>query len=147
MNTEELIADEKTKRFVAVLNKKIEPGRLLNALGHMAAGLGGGSGKATEMRLAEYVDKDGGIHPKISDYPFIVLRADNSDQIRTVRQAALSRGIPFTDFTDKMTVGTAHEQHQTMESTPEAALEYYGICLFGPTDTLREFTKKFSLFK
>ncbi len=147
MTIEELIADEKTKRFIAVLNKKIEPGRLFNALGHMAVGLGGGSGKAEEMRFAQYLDKDNGIHPKISDYPFIVLRADNSDQIRTVRQEALARGIPFTDFTDKMTVGTAYEQHQTMEATSEAELEYYGICLFGPTDTLREFTKRFSLFK
>ncbi|MEI8229855.1 MAG: lysine--tRNA ligase [Candidatus Peregrinibacteria bacterium] len=146
-SAEELIADEKTKRFVAVLNKKIEPGRLMNALGHMAVGLGGGSGKAEEMRFSAYLDKDGGVHPKISDYPFIVLRADNANQIRTVRQEAINRGIPFTDFTDKMTVGTAHEQHQSMGATPEAELEYYGICLFGKTEEIAAFTKKFSLFK
>ena len=147
MTIEELIQDEKTKRFVAVLNKKIEPGRLMNALGHMAVGLGGGSGKAEEMRFAQYLDKDGGIHPKISDYPFIVLKADNANQIRAVRQEALTRGIPFTDFTDKMTVGTAYEQHQTMEATSEAELDYYGICMFGKTAEITAFTKKFSLFR
>jgi hypothetical protein len=147
MTTEELIQDEKTKRFVAVLNKKIEPGRLMNALGHMAAGLGGGSEKSGEMRLAQYMDRDGGVHPKISDYPFIVLCADNSEQIRNVRKEAVARGIAFTDFTDKMTVGTAYEQHQAMESTPELDLDYYGICMFGRTEEIATFTKKFSLFK
>ncbi|MDD5623564.1 MAG: DUF2000 domain-containing protein [Candidatus Peribacteraceae bacterium] len=147
MTIEELIEDEKTKRFVTVLNKKIEPGRLMNALGHMAAGLGGGSGKAEEMRFSAYMDKDGGTHPKISDYPFIVLRADNSEQIRNVRKEAIARGIPFTDFTDRMTVGTAYEQHQAMEAASEPALEYYGICMFGRTEEIAAFTKKFSLFK
>jgi len=147
MTIEELIQDEKTKRFVAILNKKIESGKLMNALGHMAVGLGGGSGKAEEMRFAQYMDKDGSIHPKISDYPFIVLRADNSEQIRTVRKEAISRGISFADFTDRMTVGTAYEQHQAMEATSEPALEYYGICMFGRTEEIAAFTKKFSLFK
>ena len=36
------LPDENTKRFAAVLNKKIEIGRFMNALGHMTAGLAGG---------------------------------------------------------------------------------------------------------
>jgi len=39
-----------------------------------------------EMSLIEYKDKDGGIHPAISDYPFIVLSAKNGNQIRTLRK-------------------------------------------------------------
>ena len=35
------LPDENSMRFIAVLNKKIEPGRLMNALGHMTAGLAG----------------------------------------------------------------------------------------------------------
>ena len=33
------LPDENSRRFIAVLNEKIEIGRLLNALGHMTAGL------------------------------------------------------------------------------------------------------------
>jgi len=75
------------------------------------------------------------------------LSAENSNQIRTVRNEAISRGTPFTDFTSTMTVGTSEEQVDATAASTESELEYYGICLFGPTDILREFTKKFSLFK
>lgn len=119
----------------------------MNALGHMTAGLAGKSGKANEMCFLEYKDKDNGDHPHISHFPFIVLSADNSNQIRTVRKEALVRNILFTDFTSTMTVGTSKQQVESTAATRELDLEYYGICLFGPTEVLREFTSKFSLFR
>ena len=141
------LPDEHSKRFVAVLNEKIEFGRLMNALGHMTAGLAGGSGKSQEMFFLQYSDHDGGVHPNISHFPFIVLKAENSNQIRTVRSEALARGIPFTDFTSTMTVGSSQQQRDATKAATEADLEYYGICMFGDTMALREFTKRFSLFK
>lgn len=145
MTTE--LPDENSYRFIAVLNKKIEIGKLLNALGHMTAGLSGGFNQGKEMCFLTYQDKDGGIHPNISHFPFIVLKADNSNQIRTVRNEAIARNIIFTDFTSTMTVGTSKEQVYRTAQTEETDLEYYGICLFRPSETLREFTKKFSLFQ
>ena len=143
----EHLPDEHSKRFIAVLNKKVEAGKLLNALGHMTAGLTGGSGGAEEMCFLQYEDKNGGKHPNISHFPFIVLKAENSNKIRKVREEAIARGIPFTDFTSTMTVGTSQEQQDATKNTPEEELEYYGICLFGETPVLREFTGKFSLFQ
>jgi hypothetical protein len=142
----QFLPDESSKRFVAILNKKIKTGKLMNALGHMTAGLAGGYGLSEEMCFLKYLDKDSGKHPNISHYPFIALAAENSNQIRTVRKEALARNIPFTDFTSTMTVGTSQEQQDATKSTYEQDLEYYGICLFGETKTLKEFTKKFSLF-
>ncbi len=141
------LPDEQTKRFVAVLNKKVETGRLFNALGHMTAGLAGGYGNAEEMCFLQYEDKDGGMHPHISHFPFIVLKADNSNQIRSLRNECISKSIPFTDFTSTMTVGTSSEQQQRTNETAEAELEYWGICMFGSTSDIQSFTKKFSLFK
>lgn len=74
-----------THRFVAVLNKKIEPGRAMNALAHMAAGLSALVPDKESLRFDAYIDKDGGEHKSISDNPFIVLSSDNSNQIRTLR--------------------------------------------------------------
>ncbi len=142
-----MLPDENSWRFIAVLNKKVETGKLMNALGHMTAGLSGGFGKGDEMCFLEYKDKEGGVHPYISHFPFIVLEADNSNQIRKLRNEAQARNIIFTDFTSTMTVGTSAEQIERTANTPEAELEYYGICLFGKTEELREFTKKFSVFK
>lgn len=143
----EQLPDENSKRFIAILNKKIETGRLMNALGHMTAGLAGGYKESNDMCFLQYKDKNSGIHPNISHFPFIVLAAENSNQIRTVRNEAIRRQIPFTDFTSTMTVGTSQEQLDATAATPELELEYYGICLFGNTEELREFTKKFSLFR
>lgn len=142
-----LLPDEKSKRFVALLNASVEPGRLMNALGHMTAGLSALASQDADLCFLRYEDKDGGAHPNISHFPFIVLKADNGNHIRKVREEAIKRDIPFTDFTSTMTAGTSQEQRAATRSTPEADLEYYGICLFGSTETLKEFTKKFSLFK
>jgi len=134
-------------KFVAVLNKKIEPGRIMNALGHMAVGFSALYPNKEELLFASYFDKDGNEHPSISDHPFIVLSADNSNQIRTLRNALKEKNILFTDFTDTMIVGTAEEQKQRTKETPEQELEYYGICFFGENEELRELTKKFSLWR
>ncbi len=136
-----------THKFIAVLNKKIEPGKLMNALGHMAAGLGAYLPSKDLARFDSYFDKDGGEHPSISDNPFIILSSDNSNQIRTLRNALKESEISFTDFTSTMTVGTFAEQRQRTKETPELELEYYGICFFGDKNQLSELTKKFSLWR
>jgi hypothetical protein len=140
------LSDENSYRFVVVLNKKVETGKLMNALGHMTAGL---AGKVCQqdMQFLEYRDKNGGSHPGISHFPFIVLVAENSNKIRTARKEAIARGIPFTDFTSTMTIGRSQQQLDATEATLEAELEYFGLCLFAKTEVLKEFTGKFSLFK
>lgn len=139
--------DELQNKFVAVLNKKIPVGNLLNALGHMAAGLSASYQNIPEMRFDSYFDKDGGDHKSISDHPFIILSADNSNQIRTLRNELIKSEIHFVDFTDTMTVGTYTEQKDRTKNTPEAELEYFGICAFGNKEVLSQLTKKFSLWR
>jgi hypothetical protein len=141
------LPDENSCRFIAVLNEKIEPGRLMNALAHMTAGLVKEVGDVSKLCFLEYIDGSGGKHPSISHYPFIVVRAENSNQIRKVRQEAMARKIIFTDFARSMTVGTSKEQLESTRGLKEEELEYFGICMFGDTEILRAFTKKFSLFK
>jgi hypothetical protein len=136
-----------THKFVAVLNKKIPVNLLLNALGHMTAGLSASYPDKELMRFGTYTDKDGNAHSHISDNPFIVLAADNSNKLRVLRQALIEQQIHFVDFTSTMTVGTYLEQQERTRQTPEAELEYYGICLFGEVDKVQELTRKFSLWK
>ena len=119
----------------------------MNALGHMAAGLGGSAPSLEEMRFDTYFDKDGGQHKSISDNPFIILQADNSNQLRNLRNELILAGIHFVDFTSTMTVGTYAEQQERTKNTPEVQLEYYGVCMFGPKEVLASLTKKFSLWR
>ena len=133
------------KRFVAVLNKKIEPGQALNALGHMTAGLVGTVENTDELEIIDYADQDGGTH-LASKRPFIVLRADNSNKIRTLRKRLIEKGLLFASFTSAMTVGGWEEQVERSKATPEEELEYYGVCTFGEKADLDEPPRKVSLW-
>ena len=139
--------DELTNKFVAVLNKKIPAGSLMNSLAHMSAGLSASYPNIPEMRFDSYFDKDGGDHKSISDHPFIILAADNSNQLRTLRNALIEAEIHFNDFTSTMTIGTYAEQKERTKITSELELEYWGVCAFGSKDKLNELTRKFSLWK
>ena len=59
-------------KLVAVLNKSIEPGKVMNALAHMCICLGSAIGQP-DLRLTDYQDADNGSHPFISEIPFIIL--------------------------------------------------------------------------
>lgn len=132
-------------KLVAIMNEKIEPGIIMNALAHMCIGFGAKIGKDL-LRLTNYVDANGGNHPSISEMPFMILKA-NSNKIRGLRQAALEAGIKFVDFTNTMTIGTYLEQIERTKQTKEEELIYYGIVLFGEWNKISELTRKFSLWK
>lgn len=140
------MSDEKFKnKLVAVLNKSIEPGKVLNALAHMCIGLGSAIGHEA-LRLTNYQDADGGSHPFISELPFIIL-SENSNKIRKLRAEAIANQLIFNDFTDTMTVGTYREQLERTAQVKDEQLVYYGIVLFGDWDKVTELTRKFSLWR
>ena len=135
-----------THKFVAVLSKKISDGQAMNALAHMTAGLVASYPELSEMRFNSYFDQDGNDHQSISDHAFIILKAKNSNKLRTFREELIEQGIHFVDFTNTMTVGTHLEQKERTSQTPEVELEYFGICAFGKIVDLNQLTKKFSLW-
>lgn len=134
-----------SNKLVAIMNEKIEPGIIMNALAHMCIGFGAEIGK-DPLRLSNYKDADGGSHPSISEMPFMILKA-NSNKIKALRKAAMEAGIQFVDFTDTMTIGTYIEQLERTKQTKEEDLIYYGIVLFGDWNKVSELTRKFSLWK
>lgn len=140
--------DENAKRFVMVVNgKEDNMARVMNALGHSMAGLAGNVAKDEGLSFVDYADADGNIHPSISHYPVIVLKAKNSNQIRKIRAAAEDRGIAYTNFTDTMTTGSTEEQMNATKAQSEDELNYLGLCMFGDRDALGELTGKLSLYK
>ncbi len=137
----------KTDQFICVVNKKIDAPKLLNALGHMTAGLVyQHRDNFAPMRFRNFVDKSKSIHHATSENAYIVLRADNSNQLRTLRNKLIELHIPFTDFTSVMVPGDYVTQQEEFDKTPEENLEYFGICFFMNKEKSRELTKKFSLY-
>jgi len=136
-----------THKFVAVLNKKVPIGNLMNALAHATAGLAASYPDAQQMRFDDYIDANDNRHSNISDNPFIILQADNSNKLRTFRQALIDAGVPCVDFTSTMTEGTYAEQQERTRGTPESDLDYWAVVTFGKIEDMTQLTKKFSLWR
>jgi len=139
--------DENNKKFVAVLNKRFEIWKLFNALGHATAGLISLNKDIEDFWFLDYKDADNKSHPAISHYGFIILKADNSNQILRLRQTCQEKSILSNDFTSSMTIWTSMEQLDKTSQTKEQDLDYMCIVMFGDSDEISTFTKKFSLFK
>ncbi len=133
-------------KLVAVVNKKIETGILMNALAHMCLGFGAHTG-STELHLMDYKNSEGFVYPNISKMPFIILKEDNSNKIAKLLMAAKEMGIQYSVFTHTMTEGTWEDQEARTLATKPEEMVYYGIILFGPKEIVTHLTKKLSLFK
>jgi hypothetical protein len=134
-----------THKLVAILNKDLPSGIVLNALAHMTVGLGASVGSST-LQLDNYKDKEGNVYPNISKMPFIILRG-KSGEIRKTVKAAKEANIAHGVFLNTMTGGTYQEQLANAAQTSEEQLVYYGCVLFGPLEQVNALTKKFSLWR
>ena len=100
----------------------------------------------TQLRFRNFIDGSNSIHPSTSENGFIILRAENSNQLRTLRNTLIEKKIIFTDFTATMVPGNYVTQQEEFYSTPETELEYFGVCFFEEREKSRELTNKFSLY-
>jgi hypothetical protein len=132
-------------KLVAVMNKSIDPGKIMNALAHMCIGFGAKLGKEA-LYLIAYQDKDHNVYPDISKMPFIILSA-NSNKINNLRKSAIESTIQYSVFTDTMTIGTWEEQVAKTQLAAEKDISFMGIVIFGDWGKVTDLTKKFSLWK
>src|SRR5258706_1021663 len=99
-------ATPRSHQFTCVVNKKKNPALIMNAIGHMTAGLVEQHKHDTSlMRFRDFDDKDKTVHPSTSANRFIVLRSENSNELRTLREALLTQRMTYTAFTDTIITG------------------------------------------
>lgn len=132
-------------KLVAVMNKSIEPGKILNALAHMCIAFGSKFNQE-KLLLVDYISKQKNVISDMSKMPFIILRANNN-KIKNLRENAIQKNIAHSVFTDTMTCGTWEEQVERTAETDEDNLIYFGIVMHGDYKELSEMTSKFSLWK
>jgi Protein of unknown function (DUF2000) len=137
----------RTHQITCVVNKKKLPAILMNAVGHMSAGLVNIYRSDTSlMRFRDFFDKDGTVHPATSENGLIILRSENSNQIRSLRKNLIEAKIPYTDFTETMVNGNYVTQQEEFDGKPEIELEYIGVCFFLEIERSRALTRRFSLY-
>lgn len=135
------------KKFAAVLNRRHPLPRVLNGLCHATAGLAGQIVGQEQADFLPYVNDTDAFDAFISRYPFIVLEAKNSNQLATLRKAAVESGLPVNVFISAMIGCSAEEQIANTKVAAGNALDYMVVVLFGDAAIVDPLTKKFSLFK
>lgn len=133
-------------KLVAIVNKQVDIGVLMNAVAHMCLGFGAHMGPS-DLHLMDYKTADGVVYPNISKMPFIILREKNSNKIGSLLNKAKEAKLQYSVFTNTMTEGTWEDQEARTLATREAEIIFYGLVLFGPQEIVTELTKKLSLYK
>lgn len=141
--------DNGNKTFL-FLRRDVPVPILLNAIGHALIGFMAKFGGLLErIDPLQYLNANGGEHI-VSRYPVIVLGVKNSGQIARLRRElaplVADGTVIYNDFAREMIGASAEEQMAKTLATPQEALDYIGAVCFGPTDLLRDATKRFSLF-
>jgi hypothetical protein len=142
-----MYADNEYK-FIAILNPNFDIAQLMNALGHLTAGLMAQANHLEEMQFLQYKFQADWANPStISLYPFIILKAKNNNQLKTLHQAVNQAVILHNVFTESMLAASAVEQLANTQNTKTEDLTYLGIVLFDRTERLETLTRKFSIFR
>ncbi len=141
-----MYADNQFK-WVIVVNRKVPIPKVLNAIGHLALAMPTQCKVEAAGYFHSYEGPDGNLMSSISNWPVIVLQANNSNQLRTLRDAAIAASLPCQAFVDTMIGHSAEDQMQKTKTTNHNTVEYFAVMVFGESDRdLRPLTKKFSLF-
>ncbi len=135
-------------KFVAVMNEKIETGRALNAIAHMALGLVNMADDELKEKMSfiDFTDKDNEVHKSISGLSLIVLKGRNGE-IKKVRNSFKEENILFVDFLETMTGDTYAEQLIKTKELGTDEHNYFGLLGFGEIDKINPITKKLSLYR
>lgn len=136
-----------THKFVVLVNKNLEAGKAMNAIGHSCAGLVSAAQETLreKMSFINFVDKDNVIHQSISGLSMIILRGTNNE-LKKARRKFVENNILFTDFTATMTGDTYMEQFEKTADMRTEEMEYYCVAAFGEKTVIDPITKRFSLW-
>ncbi len=118
----------------------------MNAVAHIAGYLSNKMG-VTFATGESFDTNDGVSHPRNSQYPMIVLKGVSAD-MSAFAEAVRASDLPHLGFIREMIETTDDAEIVAMlAKKSESDIEYLGIGVFGPHDTVKALTKQFSLWK
>lgn len=141
-----MIYADNDMKFVAVLNKRHSAPTLFNAVAHLSAGLVA-TLDGTDDTFVKYECPAGDFNSSISRYPFIVLRADNSNQLKRLVDATNLAGIRVNVFTTSMLGTSCAQQVEATRKLTMVELDFVAVTLFGDAETMHPMIRKYSLFR
>ncbi|QHH92915.1 DUF2000 domain-containing protein [Acinetobacter gyllenbergii] len=133
-------------KFVVIVNKKHSTPTIMNSITHISYGVS----KQTHdlSNILNYENSDLGLSAKISEYPFIILETNNSNQLlKLIQTAKNADGIALNFFSTSMLGHSAEDQINATKNAKLEELDFVSVILFGAKEIVEPLTKKYSLIK
>lgn len=136
-----------SRRAVIVVRKDLLSWQIGNAIAHIGAYIGNklwnsfGTGES-------FTTKDGAAYPRNSQYPFIIKRANSSEQLRTLLEKARRADVLHHAFVREM-IDFADDAklQEALGDKSDSDIELLGVGVFGENDEIAALTKKFGLWQ
>ncbi|MND49313.1 hypothetical protein D3C81_247200 [compost metagenome] len=133
-------------KYVVVINKKHSIPTIMNSITHISYGI---SKEINDLsNILNYENSDLGLSAQISEYPFIILETNNSNQLlKLIQTAKDTDGVKLNFFSTSMLGYSAEDQINATKIATLAELDFVSVILFGTKEIVDPLTKKYSLIK
>ncbi len=136
-----------TKRIVAVVHKDLEPWRVTNAVAHMSAIVGNEIDKE-ELTSGDYFVAKGDTHlPRNSQYPIIIMRADDKELHGLYQQVAAKKLTHHVFIKEMQETNNDQEIVDSLHDKTVGETDFYGVTFFSSNELADELTKNLQLWK
>lgn len=133
-------------RYSIALNRQLDIGTQLNALGHVSVGLAH-LAPMGEQAMRPFHDAEQRAVGLMSDHPLIVLEGANSGKLQSAYLQALFQGLTCNAFVLDMKDGEPIDQEAIVRNKTPDTLVFVAIGCWGEADALRGVMKRFSLYR
>lgn len=133
-------------KIVLVIRKDLESWQVANTVAHISAFLG--NKLADNFGTGDnFTTLDGRIHPRNSQYPIIIKRANSNEQLHNLMANVRKSNFLYHGFIREMLDHTSDTDLQAdLGNKNDEEVEYLGIGVFGKNKELDKLTKKFGLW-
>lgn len=136
-----------SRRLVIVARKDLLGWQFANAITHVAAYIGKAVGDS--LVTGDFFEtKDCAQFPRNSQYPFIIKRANSSEQLHNLLEKARAADVTYHVFIREMIDHTSDDDLQAaLTNKDEKDVEFLALGVFGENEAVNELTKKFGLWE
>lgn len=139
--------DYSERKTVVLLSSKIDMPTALNVVGHLSLAIGAHA-KPGLMGRRLLVDGSGVSHRGISKYPVILLKTRPSKLRDALSAARKEKSLTVLDYPAEM-LSTGHDDElaDALLRIPETELQYLGVAVHGPSNSINDIFGGFSLWR
>lgn len=134
-------------KIIAVVDKKLEPWKVTNAVAHMSAIIGNELDKDKLTSGEVFVGSDGVSIPRNSQYPIIIKKAREID-LHSLFEKVIEKRLVYHVFIKEMQETTNDDEIVSkLKTQPIQKTTFYGLAFFASNELADSITKKFQLWE